>query len=62
MNMMIPIENIERIVSSKNGEDFENHMLLLDEIKELVESFDLYPGLSLKDMERIEEILNIFDM
>jgi hypothetical protein len=55
-------ENIERIVSSKKGEDFENHMLLLDEIKKLVESFDLYPGLSLKDMERIEEILNIFDM
>jgi hypothetical protein len=56
------IENLEKVVASKSGDDFEKHMLLMEEIKELTEKFDLYPGLSIIDMERIEHILDIFNM
>ena len=52
-------ENLEAIVYTKVGDDFEKFMLLLEEIRELVEKFDLYPGLSIIDLERIEEILDL---
>ena len=53
-------ESLETIVESKTGEDFEQKMVLLEEVKELVNKFDLYPGLSIKDFERIKEISNAF--
>lgn len=53
-------ENLEKLVLSKTGDDFENQMTLMEEIKELPEKFDLYPGLSIMDMERMEEILDVF--
>lgn len=53
-------EDLETIVESKSGEDFEKYMLLMEEMKDLTFKFDLYPGLSICDMERMEEILNIF--
>jgi hypothetical protein len=56
------LENLEKVVLSKAGDDFENQMHLMEEIKELIEKFDLYPGLSITDMERIEQILNIFNI
>jgi hypothetical protein len=52
--------NLERSVETKTGDVFENHMDLLDEIKELIEKFDLYPGLSISDMERADRILHLF--
>jgi len=45
---------------SKSGSDFEIYVLLEKEIKELIESFDLYPGSSIGDMMRIQEILDLF--
>lgn len=53
-------EDLENLVMSKKSDDFEIQMPLMEEIKELAERFDLYPGLSITDMERIEQILNIF--
>ncbi|MEO6734402.1 MAG: AIPR family protein [Ferruginibacter sp.] len=53
-------ENLEKIVESKTGEDFESHMTLLEELKELVDKFDLYPGLAIKDFERMKQILDYF--
>ena len=35
-------------------------MALLEEVKELINKFDLYPGLSIKDFERIKQILDSF--
>ncbi len=53
-------ESLENLVLSKTGNDFENQMALMEEIKELAETFDLYPGLSIIDMERIQQILDTF--
>jgi hypothetical protein len=53
--------NIEKIVTSKKGEEFEKHMALLEELRDLVEKFDLYPGLSISDLEKIERILVEFN-
>ena len=53
-------ETLEMIVESKIGEDFELKMALLEEVKELVNKFDLYPGLSIKDFDRIKEITSSF--
>lgn len=53
-------ENLEKIVETKIGDDFENKMTLLEELKELVDKFDLYPGLSIKDFERIKQISDLF--
>lgn len=53
-------DNLEESVISKTGDDFETQMVLMEEIKEIAEKFDLYPGLSIIDMERIEQILDIF--
>lgn len=54
------LQDLEGKVALKSGEDFEKQMFLLEEIKELTEKFDLYPGLSISDMERMEEILDFF--
>ena len=51
-------DELEALVVNKSGDDFEIHMELFDEIGELVEKFDLYPGLSISDIERISEILD----
>jgi hypothetical protein len=40
----------------------ENEKNLFEELKELVEKFDLYPGLSINDMERIEQIVQSFNV
>jgi hypothetical protein len=53
-------ENLEKLVMSKTGDDYENQMPMIEEIKELTEKFDLYPGLSIADMERIQQILDFF--
>ncbi len=53
--------NLEKLVETKTGDDFEKHMALLEETKELVDKFDLYTGLSISDLERLEQILNVFN-
>ncbi len=53
-------DSLERVVASKTGDEFESQMSLMEEIKDLIEKFDLYPGLSIGDMERIEQILVVF--
>jgi len=53
--------HLEKLVETKIGDDFEKQMDLFEEIKELVDKFDLSTGLSIKDFERIEQILNIFN-
>lgn len=53
-------EHLEKIVETKIGDDFESQMTLLEEIKELVAKFDLYPGLAIKDFERMKQILDVF--
>ncbi len=53
-------KHLETIVETKTGEDFEDKMALLEEMKELVNKFDLYPGLSIKDFERIKQIVDRF--
>ena len=55
-------EKLEALIITKTGEDFENQMSLMEEMKELVEKFDLYPGLSTSDMERIQYILAVFEI
>lgn len=55
------IDTLERLIENETGDDFENKMNLFEEIKNLIDKFDLFPGLSIGDFERMEEILNAFN-
>jgi hypothetical protein len=51
---------IENYIESKTGDDFDKYITLYEEQKKLIEDYDIYPGLSLNDMKRIEEIIDLF--
>lgn len=53
-------DNLEKLVLMKSGDDFEKQFTLMDEIKDLIEKFDLFPGLSVSDFERIDQILKTY--
>jgi hypothetical protein len=53
-------DSLDNLISHKNGIEFEFQKSLISELKDLVEEFDLYPGLSIEKLERIDSILNIF--
>jgi hypothetical protein len=51
------LEDLELNNPHKSGTEFDNYIKCLEDLRSLIDKFDIYPGLSLDDMRRIQEIL-----